>query len=395
MSEVSQRPSPIPGHRRDARIAGLDGLRAFSISLVLLGHLAGMHDSDPNGFFVRAMDFFHLAPLGVRIFFVISGFLITTLLIDEEARTGTVSLARFYFRRTLRIFPPYYLFLVVLMVLDWRGALALWPGDVGHALTYTTNYHRERSWYTGHAWSLSVEEQFYLLWPFLYRGLGQARATRLLAAYILLAPVWRLTVAFAWPDQALSIGETFLTTADAIACGCWLALQRERLTGHRGYRRIMDSPWYLLLIPALLVSVVLQRFAKLDWAVLITLQNVCIALFVERVTRTRVGWMARVLNARPVVLLGLWSYSLYLWQQLVLNREQSGWTMAFPANLAACLALAVTSYYLIEQPALRLRHRLESRFFPKPASVPHRQVAASDSPPNESGAALSQRPDGR
>jgi peptidoglycan/LPS O-acetylase OafA/YrhL len=365
-----------------ARIAGLDGLRAFSIALVLLAHLIGTRNFDPPPILVRALELFHLGPLGVRIFFVISGFLITSLLIEEEARTGTISLRRFYFRRTLRIFPPYYLFILVIVLLEWRGLLSLQSGDVGHALTYTTNYHRDRSWHIGHAWSLAVEEQFYILWPFLYRTLRQAKAARLLTIYILFAPLWRLTVAFVLPSQRLAIGESFLTTADAIACGCWLALQRERLTACAGYRRFIDSRWYVLLIPALLASNALERFTKLDWAVLITVQNVLIALIVERVTRTSSGWTARILSARPVVLLGLWSYSVYLWQQLVLDRaDQISWATAFPVNLGACLLLAMTSYYLVERPALRLRQRLEARLFPKPARIEPRAIVLSETPP--------------
>jgi peptidoglycan/LPS O-acetylase OafA/YrhL len=90
-----------------SRILGLDGLRAFSISLVLIGHLLGTRGFHPPEVVSRVLGLFFLGPLGVRVFFVISGFLITSLLMEEERRTGTVSLSRFYFRRTLRIFPPH------------------------------------------------------------------------------------------------------------------------------------------------------------------------------------------------------------------------------------------------------------------------------------------------
>ena len=91
-----------------------------------------------------------------------------------------------------------------------------------------------------------------------------------------------------------------------------------------------------------------------------------IALFIERVTRSERGWVPKILNSRPMVLLGLWSYSVYLWQQPPLNRQvQDSWLTAFPANLLGCLALAGTSYYLVEQPALRLGQRLALQLFPK------------------------------
>jgi peptidoglycan/LPS O-acetylase OafA/YrhL len=300
--------------------------------------------------------------MGVQIFFVISGFLITTLLVQEERKTGSVSLVRFYFRRTLRIFPPFYVFLAAVMLLRLGGHIELKPGDLLHAVTYTTNYHHERAWYLGHTWSLSVEEQFYLLWPFLYRALRQHRL-KVLIAYVLVAPVWRLAYFYVAPDQQLAIGETFFTTADSIAVGCLLALVRPKLLAHPLYRRIMDSPLYLMLLPTILLFGVLHRYAKLDWLVCISARNVLIALFIERVTRTSTGMLSAILNNRVIVLVGVWSYSLYLWQQLFINRNvQDSPLTAFPANLILAFATAAVSYYVIEKPALRLRQRLESRF---------------------------------
>jgi peptidoglycan/LPS O-acetylase OafA/YrhL len=358
------------------RIQGLDGLRAFSICLVLLAHLSGT-----RGFWLPPpvpsfLSHFTLGTLGVRVFFVISGFLITSLLMAEQRRTGTIHLRRFYYRRTLRIFPPYYLYLLIVAGLWVAQLVPLKPGDLWHAITYTMNYHRDRSWYVGHAWSLAVEEQFYLLWPLLFRWLGESRARHSLLGYILIAPIWRLAIAFILPGHTLGIGETFFTTADAIACGCALALGRQYLLDRPRYRKLMNSRAYLLVIPLVLVVNALGRFAKFDWLIGITVQNVLIALFVERVTRSSQGWVPVVLNSRPAVLIGLWSYSIYLWQQPILNHhDQVSWFTAFPVNLPLCLAVAASSYYLVERPALRLRQRFEQRLFPKRRSSGSFQVA--------------------
>ena len=361
-----QRESHAPAAPLSTRIAGLDGLRAFSIAFVLVGHLSGTRNFHLPALAVSTLKAVPLASMGVRVFFVISGFLITSLLMEEERRTGTVSLTRFYFRRTLRIFPPYYLYIGTILLAQAAAFLVLRPGDVWHALTYTTNYHRDRSWYLGHAWSLAVEEQFYILWPFLYRTLRQGRARKLLVAYILSAPVWRLAVAYLLPGQQLGIGETFFTTADALASGCLLALARPVLTGNATYRRIIDSRAYLLIVPLLFGVGLAERWARLDWEVCISAQNVLIALFVERITRSEGGVIPRLLNSKPVVLLGLWSYSVYLWQQPFLNRKvQDSIFTAFPLNIVLTVAVAATSYYLIERPALRLRQRLETRLFPR------------------------------
>src|SRR3954453_5101511 len=140
-----------------SRIPSLDGIRALSIAMVLMLHL-----SDTKNFLsYRYVEPFNFGFFGVWTFFIISGFLITSLLLEETASTGTISLKNFYFRRTMRIFPCSYVYLAVIGVLGLLPAIDFW-----HALTYTVNYHQfGRAWHISHLWSLSVEEQFYLLWP--------------------------------------------------------------------------------------------------------------------------------------------------------------------------------------------------------------------------------------
>src|SRR5687767_13667792 len=125
------------------RIPSLDGLRAISIGLVLISHMIGT-----RGLFIPSQvgNIFALGELGVRVFFVISGFLITNILVKEVELTGRINLWKFYLRRTLRIFPPYYVFLAVLIALVALGYLQLDFLDKLHALTYTANYHPARSW---------------------------------------------------------------------------------------------------------------------------------------------------------------------------------------------------------------------------------------------------------
>jgi peptidoglycan/LPS O-acetylase OafA/YrhL len=154
IASATQDAAPGPEHPQpkqhavpaSARILGLDGLRAFSISFVLIGHVHGTRNFHLPSLLDSFLNAVPLAAMGVRVFFVISGFLITSLLMDEERRSGTVNLPRFYFRRTLRIFPPYYLYIGTILFAQAATFLVVRPGDVWHALTYTTNYHRDRSW---------------------------------------------------------------------------------------------------------------------------------------------------------------------------------------------------------------------------------------------------------
>ena len=127
----------------DGRIPSLDGLRAISIALVLFAHLAGTR-SFPVSYPVG--NIFYFGELGVHVFFVISGYLITRLLLEELERRQRISLGRFYLRRTLRIFPPYYTLILALVIAQAAGWLQLAPRDVSRAMTYTSE---PRSVWTG------------------------------------------------------------------------------------------------------------------------------------------------------------------------------------------------------------------------------------------------------
>jgi peptidoglycan/LPS O-acetylase OafA/YrhL len=301
-----------------------------------------------------------LAAFGVRVFFVISGFLITSLLLREEAKTGRISLGHFYLRRTLRIFPPFYVYVAAVAVAAAVGLIELRRHDLLAAFTYTTNYHHDRAWYLGHAWSLAVEEQFYLLWPFLFAFLGSARAARVALAAVILCPIVRLVLMTGFPALSPGIGETFPTVADAIAIGCLLACYRSRIDSSPRLLALISAPWFWI-VPLIAVGATFadSASAKLDGLVGQTVTNVGIALLIERVVRFPTAATGRFLNAGPVVFLGMLSYSLYLWQQPFLNRFASGAINRFPLNIALALAAAVCSYYLIEKPALRLRTRIE------------------------------------
>src|SRR5258708_15027567 len=137
-------------------IPSLDGLRAISIALVVFGHSCGS-----QGFPIPLSPRIEqVARYGVQVFFVISGFLITTLLLKEQK----ISLRKFYFRRSLRILPAVYSYILVIavaaFVLHW---VSLAPSDVVRASLFVSNYHFANPWVVGHLWSLSTEDQFYLV----------------------------------------------------------------------------------------------------------------------------------------------------------------------------------------------------------------------------------------
>jgi peptidoglycan/LPS O-acetylase OafA/YrhL len=152
------------------RIPSLDGLRGICILLVLAAHVSETSNL-PQLFFVGG-----LAPIGLVVFFVLSGFLITTVLMTEHSRAGRISLKNFYLRRFLRIFPVAYLYIAVIALLSFWGVIGLRPHDLTFAVSYLMDFHHDRSWYLGHLWYLTVEEQFYLVWPVTVIILGFRRS---------------------------------------------------------------------------------------------------------------------------------------------------------------------------------------------------------------------------
>jgi peptidoglycan/LPS O-acetylase OafA/YrhL len=359
--EIVRVPAPTETSRgASARIPSLDGFRALSIALVLLYHL-GSQVGAPS-LLRRFGDVTHAGGLGVRIFFAISGFLITSLLLAEHEARGEISLRRFYFRRTLRILPPYYVYLACVMVAAAAGVVTLRPGDALHAWTFTTNFNAlTAAWPVVHSWSLSIEEQFYLLWPGLLVLVGPRRARPLLLAVMVAAAAWRAG-AYA---QLLTIGEesayAFRGVADWLAGGALLALSRRALQGRRWYVRLLAHPAF----PVVAVAALFGAWTGLGYwrraDLLMTGAVISTVLLLDWAMTHPTHLLARPLNWEPVAWLGRLSYSLYLWQQPFMDEGAGAWWERTPQNLALALGAAMVSYYVVERPALAWRARLEPR----------------------------------
>jgi peptidoglycan/LPS O-acetylase OafA/YrhL len=324
--------APVAASRR---IASLDGLRALSISLVVFGHAA-----NTTGFPSWLRPFADSTRLGVRVFFVISGFLITTLLLREHERTGRISLAEFYKRRAFRILPAATVTIAVISVI-WRPG---WVSTVA-ALCFVRNYFIG-DWYLGHFWSLSTEEQFYFLWPLLLVRFFPARR-RLAIAGIVIAPFARLIGDRISPSTSLG----FTSMEDALATGCLLAMMQPELVRWR--------PWIdRLILPitaAALVMLGLKYPPGVQPLIVFTIVNFAIACIIDHCIR-RKYWL---LNWGPVVWLGVLSYSLYLWQQPFMVENSLRWYATWPLNIVLALAAAIVCHYGIERPFLNLRKKSE------------------------------------
>jgi peptidoglycan/LPS O-acetylase OafA/YrhL len=206
----------ISGMPSMKRVPSLDGLCAISIVLVVLGHLASRH--------YIYWEFWHFyANTGVRIFFVISGYLITQILLREQGRTGTISLKDFYVRRAFRIFPAAFVFLAIVSVAFWHELR--WY-QIGTALLYLASLGVTQPWFFMHLWSLSVEEQFYLLWPGVLRR-WRSHSFTILTGVIIFAPFFSVFLYAVGARREYFA--TFPATADALAVGCVLAIMGSRV----------------------------------------------------------------------------------------------------------------------------------------------------------------------
>ena len=200
--------------------------------------------------------------------------------------------------------------------------------------------------------------------------LGRRRGFWAAASVIFICPIVRILL---WHFYSLQgIGFRFETVADAIASGCLLAGAREWLHGQTVYRKILESKLFVT-VPIVVFSVhMLYTHPMIYFAISHTMMNLGIALCLDYCITYHSGIVGRILNARPLVFWGVISYSTYLWQQVFLNRYSASVMTGFPINISLVVVAALASYYIIEQPCLRLRQRLEQRLFvyrDKPAAM--------------------------
>lgn len=343
-----------PPGSQSGRISSLDGLRAISIVFVFFGHIDGTEHAS------RLFHWLPFAEFGVRVFFVLSGFLITTLLLHEMELTGKISLKNFYMRRVFRIFPASYAYILVVFILATLHFIFLNAHDMLHAVTYTSNYYNGRSWYVGHLWSLSVEEQFYLLWP-LTLGLSGRRRGMIIAAWVCaLVPFIRATEFHFIAASREGMGAWFETAADCLAAGCLLAGMRDWLSRQQLYMRFLSSRLFVI-VPILILGMnYLHPALRYKYTLVWPVMNVGIALCIDWCMRFPNSPLGQFLNWRPVAFVGVLSYSLYLWQQPFLNRNVASVFTTFPYNVGFAFCAALASYYLVEKPFLRLKKRFES-----------------------------------
>jgi peptidoglycan/LPS O-acetylase OafA/YrhL len=340
------------------RLPSLDGLRAVSFALVMVNHANGTRGFPAALSALVKSPLVGLSELGLRTFFVISGFLITSLLIRELDQRGTIDWTRFVLRRSARIFPAYFTFVVVVSLLALFGVLRVDLSSIMHAFTFTTYLKGDRSWDVGHLWSMGMQEQFYLIWPLVFLSFGRRGAVRFAGAVTLLFFTARLLHATIAPNSFSAFGYT--TSFDTLAFGCLYALHRDRLSLNPMFNRLVESRIWIpvIFLAGNLVGMIGYRPHLL---LRLPLVSLAVVLVIERSLRHPEGRAGRILNHRLAVYVGSASFSLYIWQQLFLDRSSSALLTSFPINVLVALAVGVISWHLVEQPAARALRKLLPR----------------------------------
>ena len=355
------------------RVKQLTGLRAVAVTMVVVGHAEHVLPGGYTGW-LAPLRLIADGRLGVLIFFVLSGFLITNVLRAEFTRTGGIALTSFYVRRALRIWPACYVYLVIVGILAVAGwldvdrrqwlyaALHLWNYSAWFGLAGDNALHPDGAWYLGHFWSLALEEQFYWFWPLLFVYGTRHRGTRWLAALILAVPLVRALTYFVAPALRGQLAMMLHTGVDPILIGCYAALNRERLeawiSSWRGETRIVTAIVLIVLFGMPLAEHRLGGFWNATYGV--TIEAALIAIVIVVLNFRSEFWCARWLRAAPVVFVGTISFSLYLWQQPFANPGLPV-AHAFPLGIVWALLAATASYFLVEKPFLRLKDRYTAR----------------------------------
>ena len=337
----------------------LDGIRGIAIIAVLIHHQ--LTTLSLNGGF-----------LGVDLFFVLSGFLITGLLLSEFEQTGSISIKKFYMRRVLRLGPALGIYLISCLVVAYYTQLI----DVQRqlkliviALVYSTNWRMAFGWdpvldTTAIIWSLSIEEQFYLAWPLL---LFACLALKVKRKFIVLGLLMVIVAIAVHRNVLLSAGADFKrlyygtdTRADALLVGCWTALAPfHRFKKHLIFKAAGFIAALLLLFLVAKVSFTDVWLYRGGFTLIAVLCGCLIVVAANSPPRV----LSAVLQWFPLRWFGRISYGLYLWHWLVIQTT-SLYFFGFwePwAKLALAVGIAAASFYLVERRVNRLKTRFTSR----------------------------------
>ena len=341
--------------KQELYLPTLHGWRAIAISAVLLCH--GFAPPDVTGLSSRARLIsavaLRLGPQGVALFFAISGYLITTVLLRELEQRGRISLQAFYIRRFFRIMPPALLYLAVIGLFGALGVVTLFRGELLSGALWFSNYWPLRSWYTNHYWSLSMEEHFYLFWPGLL-FLGVRRALYFGCVIVAGTAMWRpWALQHVHYMQLASLQRTDMRL-DAFMFACILAIVvRQEGVGPRVVSLLVHPTVRIVAAVALAAALAAALLGE-GASTRLLIESALFPVIVVSAVYSPGDWFGRLLESSVFKWLGRISYSVYLWQMPFLTPPANLHVAAlwFPVRLACAILVAWASYQFVEAPCI-------------------------------------------
>lgn len=311
---------------KDGYILGLDGLRAIAVLIVMFSH-AGF------GWFVPGN-------LGVTIFFGISGFLITKLILEEIQLSGRMNLGFFYARRFLRLYPELIIFIILCFIAAYFTGWSTNYVEFSSTIFYFMNYYsisvveglETQSFPWQHLWSLAVEEHFYILFPFLFiifkNGINKVLYT--VIAILILVPLWRYVAWINLDFSEIHITKSTDTRIDSIAWGCLLSLliYSKQYSNHIKFRFVLNkffdviSNSRMILIVGVVIIFLSLMYRDEDFRFIwrFTLQGISVFIIIHALVYTN-KWLLfiKLLEFPPLRYIGKISYGLYIYHWLIFN----------------------------------------------------------------------------
>jgi peptidoglycan/LPS O-acetylase OafA/YrhL len=338
-----------------SRVTELDGIRGIAILLVMLSHFGV--PAAPHGLLHNILGF---GWVGVDLFFALSGYLITGILLDSPRENY---FSRFYGRRILRIFPVYYAFIIVFFhILPVTSGRAEEPWYLLYLANWRDIAHQRRSMY--HFWSLCIEEQFYLIWPLTLYFFSRKHLKFLCAGIIVLCPVLRY-IALGHGISADTVYRATCFRMEGLAWGSLLALAARDQSLRDAVKRSL--PW-LSGAALLTMAAVLWRWGTVDTqSAGVQIYGYSSVAILATALVFNSSKVAGYLSDSRLLTLGKYSYGLYVWQMPIAEKMKdysqahSGWLMmlaCWAVGIAASFAVALLSWAVIERPFLKLKDSL-------------------------------------
>lgn len=333
----------------------LDGLRGIAIVMVV-GFHAGLPGFGIGGY------------LGVDVFFVLSGYLITSILLRER-ETGRIDVLGFYFRRTLRLAPALIMLGLALVAIDplllhnsgqVRDDLI---SSVGYIANWTRAFDRGTPMYLGHVWSLSIEEQFYLFWPLLLSAIlgafGRHQAIVVVVVMACASWLWR-AVLFTQGGTINRIYNGTDTRLDALFIGCVLAMAFSHHGGVRSRYPTLQTKLAVVGVAAFAAMFAIARYdSPFMYVAGFAIAGLSTATVILACVSDQDNLLKKAMRIQPLVYIGRISYSLYLWHYPIFLIVWIKWGQTNQAlvwsTIPLVAVLAMASYHFVEQPCLRWR----------------------------------------